>query len=147
MGAFFKDFLKVAVPSLLIPGIVGYGQAKWMSAMSAPAQVGSKVAVAMLGGFALRKHPMLSIALMSSIIGTIGFTQGVQAGGGVVAVGAVPAQKALAALVRSDPRAMGVLVRNIKAMGARIDDRVSLGSNEIASTALPGAVYQDVKLS
>jgi hypothetical protein len=148
LGLFFKDFLKVSIPSLLIPGVVGFAQAKLMSGMSAPVQFGSKVLLAGLGGYMLRRRPMLSVSVMASIMGTIGFTQGVKAGGGVVAVGPKDAQKALAALVREDPRAMGVLVRNMRSMGARIDDHVSLSGQELASTALPGAhSYQDVKLS
>ena len=147
LGMFFKDFLKVSIPSLLIPGVVGFAQAKLMSGMSAPAQYGAKVGLAAVGGYMLRKRPLLSVSLMASIMGTIGFTQGVRAGGGVVAVGPKDAQKALAALVREDPRAMGVLVQQVRRMGAQIDDRVSLSGQELASTALPGAQYQDVKLS
>lgn len=139
-GGFLKNFVKNAIPGALVGGAAGFVDAKFLSDKSEMVKIGGKLAMAVGAGLLLRKKPAAAGIAIASILATLGYETGVKAAGGVVAGSPTDATKQLKALIVEDPRAMGALVREFSGLG--VDNRVQLGSNELASNALPRGMAQ-----
>lgn len=142
-----KMFFGAGIPGLVGTGLAGFLDAKFLSGQSTLIRVGARLAEALVAAFTLRSKPMAAYAAIGGLIGSVGWEQGYAMGGGVT-VGATPVAKAagVAALVREDPRAMGVLVKAMKGMGLTLDNNVSLGAGSALDSGLPANAYTDVNL-
>lgn len=159
-SGFFADFLVAGIPALVGGGALAFADASFLPDKSVVVRVGSKVVLAGLLGFALRKRPtwaaagvatVLTAAVMTEVTRLIAASNGkdvaagkqLPAGAPLLAAGTAAAT--MKALVREDGRAMGVLVQR-NGMGAVLDTNVSLGAVNDGGNALPGTHFQDVSL-
>lgn len=123
---------------------------KLLEKQSSIVKIGAKVALAGAGAALLgKRHPNFARSFVAGIMGTVAYEGVNSALGGVVAPNVAVAAQQMKALIREDPRAMGVLVearrRQLAGMGAVVDDTVSL-SGPLEANALPGAQFQDVRI-
>lgn len=143
-GGFITQVLSAAVPAAVTGLALGFIDAKLLSKFSAVVRIGAKLAVLVAGGYVFRKQPEIRGPLMGSIVGSITYEQGMTFGGGTVGAGVPAAQQAISALIREDPRAMGILVREMRGMGLHLDtqSRISGTTEGSNTTALPSYAFE-----
>jgi hypothetical protein len=140
IGQIIRDTIKVAIPALGAGFGIGYLDSKVLGDKSTLVRVGGKIGLAAAIGVLLRRRPDLARAAMATVIGTLGYEQGLTIAGGTVAVSKPAAAKQLAALVFQDQQAMGYLAENLQGMG------LSLGPMSGTTPIGDGAQMLDVNL-
>lgn len=116
VGLIFKS----GIPAALAGGAFGFVDAKLMADSSPIVRVGTKIGAAALAGLALRKHPIAAASMIGAIIGSASYSGAISLAGGVSAPSPSAAVKGLGVILRSDRRALGVLIQEMKGMGLQV---------------------------
>lgn len=116
VGLLFKS----GIPAAAVGGAFGFLDAKVLSDWSPIARVGTKIGVAAVAGLALRKHPIAAASTIGAIIGSASYSGALTLAGGVSAPSTTAAVKGIGLMLRSDRRAMGVLLEQMKGMGLQV---------------------------
>lgn len=111
---------KAGIPGVIGGGLFGVVDAKLLSDTSPIVRVGSKVGVAFLAGLLLRRHPIAAASAIGGIIGSASYSGAMSLAGGVSAPSPVAAVKGMGVLLRTDKRAMGILIEQMKGMGLQV---------------------------
>lgn len=116
MGLLFK----AGIPAALGGGAFGFIDAKLLGDSSPIVRVGVKIAAAGVAGLVLRKHPIAAAATIGSIVGAASYSGALTLAGGMTAPTPTAAVKGMGLLLRSDRRAMGVLIEQMRGMGLQV---------------------------
>lgn len=119
MGAVSMLF-KAGTVAALAGGGFGLVDAKLLGDSSPIVRVGVKIGAAAVAGLVLRKHPIAAAATIGSIIGAASYSGALSLAGGVSAPTPTAAVKGMGLLLRSDKRAMGVLIQQMQGMGLQV---------------------------
>lgn len=111
---------KAGIPGVIGGGVFGVVDAKLLADSSPIVRVGSKVATAWLAGLLLRRHPIAAASAIGGIIGSASYSGAMSMAGGVSQPSAVAAVKGMGVLLRTDKRAMGILIEQMKGMGLTV---------------------------
>lgn len=115
-----KLLFKAGVPGVIGGGVFGVIDAKLLADASPIVRVGSKVGVAWLAGLLLRRHPIAAASAIGGIIGSASYSGAMSMAGGVSAPSTVAAVKGMGVLLRTDKRALGILIEQMKGIGLTV---------------------------
>lgn len=116
VGLLFKS----SVPAALVGGAFGLVDAKLLDDASPIVRVGTKIGAAAVAGLVLRRHPIAAASTIGAIIGSASYGGALNLAGGVSAPNPSAAVKGLGLMLRTDKRAMGLLVQQMSGMGMQI---------------------------
>jgi hypothetical protein len=111
---------KAGIPAALGGGLFGLVDAKMLADSSPIVRVGAKVGVAALAGLLLRKHPIAAASAIGGIVGAASYSGALTLAGGVSAPSPAAAVKGMGVMLRTDKRAMGVLIEQMRGMGLQV---------------------------
>jgi hypothetical protein len=116
VGLIFKS----SIPAALAGGAFGMIDAKLLDDSSPIVRVGAKIGAAALAGLLLRKRPIAAASTIGAIIGSASYSGALTLAGGVSAPSPAAAVKGMGLILRTDKRAMGLLVQQMNGLGLQV---------------------------